>query len=308
MTSKSPCYLELCISGAFAAEGLEPRKDAWCWLCPLVGHRQGWLSQSCAIPEFIKQRPDKAELNWGWGVQLLRWEPGSVCSLPLQTGRCVTHEPKGQAEAILFGSQEFCLFICVCVRERVCFLLPFSPYFNLSFSAGDLPKENPYEDVDLKSRRAGRKSQQLSENSLDSLHRMWSPQDRKYNNPPTQVTAARFGPAGLPAGHCGGLAYQGVGQLPLGLFPSLVLGKGGDLSQERALQSGTCGMAKSLGTIKTCSLGHPVQLSSFPYWSSELPDQGRSPCSLLLSLFPLLWETGRQGPGWILVFLQHWQK
>uniref|UniRef100_A0A8C0CUL3 DENN domain containing 2B n=1 Tax=Balaenoptera musculus TaxID=9771 RepID=A0A8C0CUL3_BALMU len=53
---------------------------------------------------------------------------------------------------------------------------------------GDLPKENPYEDVDLKSRRAGRKSQQLSENSLDSLHRMWSPQDRKYNNPPTQLS------------------------------------------------------------------------------------------------------------------------
>ncbi|XP_036989720.2 DENN domain-containing protein 2B isoform X2 [Artibeus jamaicensis] len=53
---------------------------------------------------------------------------------------------------------------------------------------GDLPKENPYEDVDLKSRRAGRKSQQLSENSLDSLHRMWNPQDRKYNNPPTQLS------------------------------------------------------------------------------------------------------------------------
>ncbi|XP_076970052.1 DENN domain-containing protein 2B isoform X4 [Tamandua tetradactyla] len=53
---------------------------------------------------------------------------------------------------------------------------------------GDLPKENPYEDVDLKSRRAGRKSQPLSENSLDSLHRMWSPQDRKYNNPPTQLS------------------------------------------------------------------------------------------------------------------------
>ncbi|XP_030873109.1 suppression of tumorigenicity 5 protein isoform X4 [Leptonychotes weddellii] len=53
---------------------------------------------------------------------------------------------------------------------------------------GDLPKENPYEDVDLKSRRAGRKSQQLSENSLDSLHRMWGPQDRKYNNPPTQLS------------------------------------------------------------------------------------------------------------------------
>ncbi|XP_012884134.1 PREDICTED: suppression of tumorigenicity 5 protein [Dipodomys ordii] len=51
---------------------------------------------------------------------------------------------------------------------------------------GELPKENPYEDVDLKNRRAGRKSQQLSENSLDSLHRMWSPQDRKYNNPPMQ--------------------------------------------------------------------------------------------------------------------------
>ncbi|XP_004613675.2 DENN domain-containing protein 2B [Sorex araneus] len=53
---------------------------------------------------------------------------------------------------------------------------------------GDLPKENPYEDVDLKGRRAGRKSQQLSENSLDSLHRMWSPQDRKYNSPPTQLS------------------------------------------------------------------------------------------------------------------------
>uniref|UniRef100_G3UFY5 DENN domain containing 2B n=1 Tax=Loxodonta africana TaxID=9785 RepID=G3UFY5_LOXAF len=53
---------------------------------------------------------------------------------------------------------------------------------------GDLPKENPYEDVDLKSRRAGRKFQQLSENSLDSLHRMWSPQDRKYNNPSNQLS------------------------------------------------------------------------------------------------------------------------
>ncbi|XP_068947276.1 DENN domain-containing protein 2B isoform X4 [Petaurus breviceps papuanus] len=52
---------------------------------------------------------------------------------------------------------------------------------------GDLPKENPYEDVDLKGRRAGRKSQQMSENSLDSLHRMWTPQDRKYNNPPPQL-------------------------------------------------------------------------------------------------------------------------
>ncbi|XP_013367342.1 PREDICTED: suppression of tumorigenicity 5 protein isoform X1 [Chinchilla lanigera] len=53
---------------------------------------------------------------------------------------------------------------------------------------GELPKENPYEDVDLKSRRAGRKPPQLSENSLDSLHRMWSPQDRKYNNPPMQLS------------------------------------------------------------------------------------------------------------------------
>ncbi|XP_073072241.1 DENN domain-containing protein 2B isoform X3 [Manis javanica] len=53
---------------------------------------------------------------------------------------------------------------------------------------GELPKENPYEDVELKSRRAGRKSQQLSENSLDSLHRMWSPQDRKYNSPPSQLS------------------------------------------------------------------------------------------------------------------------
>lgn len=52
---------------------------------------------------------------------------------------------------------------------------------------GDSPKENPYEDVELKARNAGRKSQQLSENSLDSLHRMWSPQDRKYTTPPQVI-------------------------------------------------------------------------------------------------------------------------
>ncbi|XP_040844899.1 DENN domain-containing protein 2B isoform X2 [Ochotona curzoniae] len=73
-------------------------------------------------------------------------------------------------------------------KSQSSFLLPFSHFSNPSSSAGDLPKENPYEDVDLKSRRAGRKSQQLSENSLDSLHRMWSPQDRKYNSPPTQLS------------------------------------------------------------------------------------------------------------------------
>ncbi|XP_005989727.1 suppression of tumorigenicity 5 protein isoform X2 [Latimeria chalumnae] len=46
------------------------------------------------------------------------------------------------------------------------------------------PKENPYEDVDLKGRYLGRKSQLLSENSLDSLHRMWTSQERKYTTPP----------------------------------------------------------------------------------------------------------------------------
>ena len=127
----------------------------------------------------------------------------------------MTHELKGPAEATVFGSQQFCLFICVCVCVCVCvyFLLYFS---NFSSSAGDLPKENPYEDVDLKSRRAGRKPQQLSENSLDSLHRMWSPQDRKYNNPPTQVMAAltracrvslRPGPASAQA-----FSFTSVGQ------------------------------------------------------------------------------------------------
>ena len=67
MTSEGLSCLELYISGAFTEEGLEPRKDACCWLCPLAGHRHGWLSQSCAIFEFIKQRPDKSELNWGGG-------------------------------------------------------------------------------------------------------------------------------------------------------------------------------------------------------------------------------------------------
>ncbi|XP_037995596.1 DENN domain-containing protein 2B isoform X1 [Motacilla alba alba] len=48
---------------------------------------------------------------------------------------------------------------------------------------GESPKENPYEDVELKGRHGGRKSHQLSENSLDSLHRMWTPQNRKYTAP-----------------------------------------------------------------------------------------------------------------------------
>ncbi|XP_072905648.1 DENN domain-containing protein 2B isoform X2 [Hemitrygon akajei] len=48
----------------------------------------------------------------------------------------------------------------------------------------DTPKENPYEDVELKGRYPGRKLQLSSENSLDSLHRMWSPQERKYTTPP----------------------------------------------------------------------------------------------------------------------------
>ncbi|XP_043561787.1 suppression of tumorigenicity 5 protein [Chiloscyllium plagiosum] len=52
---------------------------------------------------------------------------------------------------------------------------------------GDTPKENPYEDVELKGRYPGRKLQLSSENSLDSLHRMWSPQDRKYATPPQLV-------------------------------------------------------------------------------------------------------------------------
>ncbi|KAM4779364.1 DENN domain-containing protein 2B isoform 4-T6 [Cyanocitta cristata] len=52
---------------------------------------------------------------------------------------------------------------------------------------GESPKENPYEDVELKGRHAGRKSHQLSENSLDSLHRMWTPQNRKYPAPPQLV-------------------------------------------------------------------------------------------------------------------------
>uniref|UniRef100_A0A8C5IK61 DENN domain containing 2B n=1 Tax=Junco hyemalis TaxID=40217 RepID=A0A8C5IK61_JUNHY len=49
---------------------------------------------------------------------------------------------------------------------------------------GESPKENPYEDVELKGRHGGRKSHQLSENSLDSLHRMWTPQSRKYTAAP----------------------------------------------------------------------------------------------------------------------------
>ncbi|XP_066503395.1 suppression of tumorigenicity 5 protein [Hoplias malabaricus] len=45
-------------------------------------------------------------------------------------------------------------------------------------------KENPYEDVDLKGRGAGRKSRLLPERSSNSLNRMWTSQDRKSPTPP----------------------------------------------------------------------------------------------------------------------------
>ncbi|KAJ8247559.1 hypothetical protein GJAV_G00247720 [Gymnothorax javanicus] len=45
-------------------------------------------------------------------------------------------------------------------------------------------KENPYEDVDLKSRILLRKSRLLSESSRNSLNRMWAPQNRKSSTPP----------------------------------------------------------------------------------------------------------------------------
>ncbi|KAL4613504.1 suppression of tumorigenicity 5 protein-like [Arapaima gigas] len=50
----------------------------------------------------------------------------------------------------------------------------------------DIPeaqKENPYEDVDLKGRPAGRKSKLLPQGSRDSLNRMWTSQGRKFTTP-----------------------------------------------------------------------------------------------------------------------------
>ncbi|XP_053576584.1 DENN domain-containing protein 2B isoform X2 [Bombina bombina] len=48
---------------------------------------------------------------------------------------------------------------------------------------GDSPKENPYEDVDLKGRHLGRKFQLSPDSSLEASNRMWRPQDRKYTTP-----------------------------------------------------------------------------------------------------------------------------
>ncbi|KAM4723199.1 DENN domain-containing protein 2B [Rhinophrynus dorsalis] len=48
---------------------------------------------------------------------------------------------------------------------------------------GESPKENPYEDVDLKGRPLGRKSQLTSDNSMEPSNRTWRPQDRKYTTP-----------------------------------------------------------------------------------------------------------------------------
>nr|DBA17662.1 TPA: hypothetical protein GDO54_003078 [Pyxicephalus adspersus] len=51
---------------------------------------------------------------------------------------------------------------------------------------GETPKENPYEDVDLKGRH--RKSQLTPDGSADSANRMWRTPDRKYTTP-TQITS-----------------------------------------------------------------------------------------------------------------------
>ncbi|CAH2325515.1 Hypothetical predicted protein [Pelobates cultripes] len=48
---------------------------------------------------------------------------------------------------------------------------------------GEAPKENPYEDVDLKARHLGRKSQLSPESPLEPANRMWRPHDRKYTTP-----------------------------------------------------------------------------------------------------------------------------
>ncbi|XP_075044632.1 DENN domain-containing protein 2B isoform X2 [Mixophyes fleayi] len=53
---------------------------------------------------------------------------------------------------------------------------------------GESPKENPYEDVDLKGRHLGRKSQLSPDSSTASSDRMWKTPDRKYTTP-TQVTS-----------------------------------------------------------------------------------------------------------------------
>lgn len=70
MTSESLSCLELYISGGFhEGDGLEPRKrPAVGFVLTMGTGTRVAEEQSCAIFEFIKQRPDKAELNWGWGM------------------------------------------------------------------------------------------------------------------------------------------------------------------------------------------------------------------------------------------------
>ncbi|XP_063800122.1 DENN domain-containing protein 2B isoform X2 [Pseudophryne corroboree] len=48
---------------------------------------------------------------------------------------------------------------------------------------GESAKENPYEDVDLKARNLGRKSQLTPDSSTEPSNRMWRTPDRKYTTP-----------------------------------------------------------------------------------------------------------------------------
>ncbi|KAM8938747.1 DENN domain-containing protein 2B [Pelodytes ibericus] len=71
---------------------------------------------------------------------------------------------------------------------------------------GESPKENPYEDVDLKGRHSGRKTQLSPNSPLEPANRMWRPHDRKYTTPsqlPSKASSQslRIGSAPERKGH-----------------------------------------------------------------------------------------------------------
>lgn len=75
---------------------------------------------------------------------------------------------------------------------------------------GEPPKENPYEDVDLKGRH--RKSQLSPDASADPANRMWRTPDRKYTTP-TQITS-KSGASSLRVGNSSERKGHRVTRLP----------------------------------------------------------------------------------------------
>ncbi|XP_053304981.1 DENN domain-containing protein 2B isoform X2 [Spea bombifrons] len=101
--------------------------------------------------------------------------PVSPPPLPSTPAPPVTRRPKKEGHRKASQNRKSLEFEDASSVRSLC---PPSPVEN-----GESPKENPYEDVDLKGRHSGRKTQPSADVSLEPANRMWRLHDRKYTTP-----------------------------------------------------------------------------------------------------------------------------